>query len=470
MRSVAVCALSHFAPSKLESYNTRHFYSPPRAFPLERDPLTDDDEYDYEEDEKTERGSQATTESGSDPDRDKKSDSDADAEGETDSDSDADAEGETDSEIADDKEATPEPERDYFSEDSGSSLSGQSELERNHELQPADRIFALQLCLEFDIPELLPMASYLCAQLPIKDILCGARRRRLARVRTRSDDTQRDWDSTGPLFRLDPAQAITILKGREALMHVRRDFMFSPFAHHKDDDRLSVVGPLEQKSLETPLSLGCDKQVRGPRYGSSDRYTCIEFIVLFCRMLGEKDSSMTPKDNNRQLRALDLLPDEIFTKYLSRHLCPSCLGGFKSEMHAQQRRIWRYIPNAFGLGSWFNLEERARQRWEALSGWTREAARSIVARANKVAGEEQPCDGLWDAGCGVKQKKREQAEKQAVLEYLAEDGVPWTETFVEWSEKRRADEATEADEDLEPQNHVVDLRTYIPFSLVPQDR
>lgn len=451
MRSVAVCALSHFAPSKLESYNTRHFYSPPRAFPYERDPPTDDEEDDYDEDGKTER-----TESGSDPDRD------------TESDSDADAEGETDSEAAGDNDANPESERNDSREDSESTLSGQSEHECSHELQPADRIFALQLCLEFDIPEVLPMASYLCAQLPIKDILCGARRRRLTRVRTRSDNTHQEWESTGLLFRLDPAQAITILKGREALMHVRRDFMFSPFAYHKDDDRLSVVGPLEQKSLETPLSLGCDKQVRGPRYGSSDRYTCIEFIVLFCRMLGEKDSSMTPKDNNRQLRALDLLPDEIFTNYLSKHICPSCLGGFKSEMHAQQRRIWRYIPNAFGLGSWFHLEERARQRWEALSGWTREAARSIVARANKVAGEEQPCDGLRDAGCGVKQKKREQAEKQTVLDYLAEDGVPWTKTFVEWSEKRRADEATEADEDLEPQNQVVDLRTYIPFSLVPQ--
>lgn len=227
----------------------------------------------------------------------------------------------------------------------------ESYLHLQHTLTPSDqakRILTLRLCIEYEIDQLRPVAYYMCAQLPLRVIFHG--------ISTRGNFDcdvvdEPNYDVGDKLHRLEPGEIIRIMKGREFLSNCRRDDILG-FLHHPTPD-----------GFPGKPSPGCTSDEHPGRDAWYDN-RCYNFLTTLWQTLTDRDPTLGRKDGLPALKVLDAELRAMMEQ--GGVVCGSCREAMWKSMRKAQGDVWRRIPEAFGMGSWFDVEERVRKTTEEM--------------------------------------------------------------------------------------------------------
>ncbi|KAI0050987.1 hypothetical protein FA95DRAFT_1676310 [Auriscalpium vulgare] len=202
--------------------------------------------------------------------------------------------------------------------------------------QPSTFAAAVNLILEYDIPELLPSALFAVAERSYMEMLFGV-----------PGDPERR-----PQEILDDAILLRIASGRERLLQMRRDVIFASLR--------TVSHPTHDGYVALKMSYGCT--------GAEIRhaYTCQQWYLRLARDWDEHRDEMF--EEGGVTRALQALHPSAWKK-MRKHLCPSCWERFVRDMRRGRREVWRRLPMLFGLGDWYELARKASEVRERDFAW-----------------------------------------------------------------------------------------------------
>lgn len=188
----------------------------------------------------------------------------------------------------------------------------------------------------------------MCAQLPLHVIFHG--------IHTSGDFNcdvadEPNYDLGDKLHRLEPGEIIRIMKGREFLSSFRRD------------DILGFLQRPTSDGFPGKPSPDCTSDEH-PGYDAWYDNRCFRFLTNLQQVLVDRDHTFGRKDGLPALKVLDVELRERIEQ--GGAMCESCRKMMWKRMRMAQHEVWRRLPEAFGMGSWFDVEERVQKMREEM--------------------------------------------------------------------------------------------------------
>ncbi|VDB91640.1 unnamed protein product [Peniophora sp. CBMAI 1063] len=181
----------------------------------------------------------------------------------------------------------------------------------------------LRFALPYRLMELLPMIRFeVVARHTIEELILG-------------------WpENEGrPAMQVPDDELQRLLKGQEALLHMRRRY---------------TLAPLVNISRVDPVRISCTH--------TNDGYSCHHALALLADELLKNEKAWTEK------YALHSLDGRI-SRLMRPYVCTNCFTALKIKLAAAQRQAWKLVPTVFGMGSWYEVEMRAKNVLSADYEW-----------------------------------------------------------------------------------------------------
>ena len=203
---------------------------------------------------------------------------------------------------------------------------------------------ALRLAREYEIAEIMPAVYYMLSM----------------------EDEGRLWDGwdvggagagVGGKVVLPRAEVRTVLRGLGMIRRGRQDAVF-------DFVRGMGVGP-DGTARRRASGRCAGLALRG--------YRCGHFLARLAHdweaeAAAEGGAGVYRRGDGARHDALKVLGRGA-RRVAGQYLCGGCRGAFKREMMQGQRRVWFRLPVVFGLGTWFDIEERVRRQRDDMFDW-----------------------------------------------------------------------------------------------------
>ncbi|KAI0321219.1 hypothetical protein OF83DRAFT_1100772 [Amylostereum chailletii] len=198
----------------------------------------------------------------------------------------------------------------------------------------------LDIALRYDIPQVLPAVYMELARYPPPQLLG-------------------EWTlDDGERITIAADEVGRILRGREQVLRMRRVYTLRYL-----------------NGFNAAARVQCESRHR------CRGYSCAEWMARLARD-GEEHAAAFYDDPAKALQILD----ERCVSAMRDFVCEECRARFKWSMTDGQKEAWLMVPQAFGLGTWFDVERRAHRTVEALFVWAKEARYSEEEIARLAAG------------------------------------------------------------------------------------